>query len=244
MAGLKVQLTRNQSRRYQSRLSHQQHSHHQSRHPSHGPSEIPDHWRKVRSISDYEHVKELDAGGLSKAVNVMRNRRTKELRVIKQVASSARPREELEILKRISKYCHLNYLVRMGHDEFKRLEYLDTVLLTGRRSSMPGCQARKKSILSLSTVTSVICTKSSAATSINANLSPKASSGNYWKKSVKLSPSSTTVSLTYRDPSSAVETGTQFGTLTSSPIISSYPAEIPLGPIHALSSGTSGAPPV
>lgn len=69
------------------------------------------HWTRSEEITGYVLVKNLVKGGLSEAVKVVRHRRTLDLRVLKRVGQKARPKQELEILKRIPKHCNLNYMV-------------------------------------------------------------------------------------------------------------------------------------
>lgn len=69
------------------------------------------HWRKRTVLSGYVMVKRLGVGGLSESIKVVKEQRTSELRVIKRVAERGRPKEELEILKRVPKGLHLNYMV-------------------------------------------------------------------------------------------------------------------------------------
>lgn len=69
------------------------------------------HWEAKPQITGYDPVKRLHEGGLSESVKIMRHRSTGVYRVLKRVNARARPREELEILKRIPKHCHLNYMV-------------------------------------------------------------------------------------------------------------------------------------
>ena len=86
---------------------HHQHHHHDHRH-SHQSPHYASHWTKRSSLSHYVPIDKLNVGGLSESIKKVRDRRSGTVRIVKRVAKRARPMQELDILKRIPKGCHLN----------------------------------------------------------------------------------------------------------------------------------------
>lgn len=97
------------------------------------------HWQGRTSLWHYDLIKRLSVGGLSERIKLVKQRHTGDVYIIKRVGAKARPKQELEILKRIPKYCHLNYMVRLiCEHEFRTVAALLQNSLTSSRSSTLG----------------------------------------------------------------------------------------------------------
>ena len=77
------------------------------------PIKFEGRWRKRSRLVDYAHVKNLKTGGLSEAIILVKTRSSGKLRIIKCISTKKGipAAKELEILKRIPKGYHMNYMV-------------------------------------------------------------------------------------------------------------------------------------